>query len=144
MKLELNRIVESGQSTIGELSVDGAFECYTLEDVVRQLGPNGEGKVWGKTAIPAGTYKITNSWSPKFGRMMPRLADVPFFTGILIHKGNVAENTHGCILVGRRFGDNYLHESTAAFEALYKKIADATTAGDEITITVNDRFREGA
>ena len=53
MKLVLQRKWATEVSTIGELSIDGKWECYVLEDVVRPAGV----KIAGKTAIPAGTYK---------------------------------------------------------------------------------------
>ena len=45
MKLTLVRKTLTGKSTIGELSVDGIHQCFTLEDTVR------EKKVFGETAI---------------------------------------------------------------------------------------------
>jgi hypothetical protein len=74
---------------------------------------NGEKKVYGKTAIPYGTYVISmRDRSPKysnyakypyakpFGAYMPRLLNVPEFDGILIHPGTSAEDSYGCIIVG--------------------------------------------
>lgn len=100
MILTLTRYPSSSQATLGELDVDGKPFCYTLEDVERDLGPNGEGKVYGKTAIPPGRYRLDITWSPKFQKMMVAVEDVPFFTGIRIHSGNDADDTLGCILVG--------------------------------------------
>jgi hypothetical protein len=140
MHLALHRVEAVGDATIGEMYLDGTFFCYTLEDVVRDLGPNGEGKVWGKTAIPAGTYEILLSFSPKFQRLMPRLMDVPFFDGILIHKGNTAENTHGCILVGDVRDGATIKQSTAAYERLFPAIAEVAGRGEHTTITITNNF----
>jgi len=140
MELALHRTHVIGEATLGELFVNGVMECFTLEDVVRDLGPNGEGKVYGKTAIPAGTYEVIISLSPKFGRLMPRLVDVPFFTGILIHKGNTEENTHGCILVGDMINQGRLIHSTAAFDRLYPKIVEAIGNHEKVTITITNNF----
>ena len=67
-------------------------------------------KVYGETAIPTGTYKVdVNTISPKFksrtwakpyGGKLPRLIDVPGYEGVLIHAGNKAEDSLGCVLVG--------------------------------------------
>lgn len=123
--------------------MDGTFECYTLEDVVRDLGPNGEGKVWGQTAIPAGTYGVVIDPSPKFGRLMPRLVGVPFFTGILIHKGNTDQNTEGCILVARHIsGPDLVTDATGAFNDLFPKLLAAWNQKNTITITITNDFQE--
>ena len=37
MELELRRLDSSTESTLGALYIDGEFQCFTLEDRVRQL-----------------------------------------------------------------------------------------------------------
>ena len=96
MKLFLKRIYKGPEYTIGRLYIDGKYFCDTLEDTVR---PDGM-KVYGKTAIPAGTYKVELTPSLKFQRLMPLICDVPNFSGVRIHAGNTAEDTDGCVLVG--------------------------------------------
>lgn len=132
MKLVLERSWCGPTCTIGHLLVDGATECFTLEDVVR---PAGE-KVAGKTAIPAGTYSVTITPSRRFQRDLPLVENVPNFDGIRIHPGNTAEDTEGCILVGRTKGPTWVGESKAAFAALFQKIKDALDAGDTVTLEV--------
>ena len=96
MKLTLNRIYKGPEYTIGKLYIDDKYFCDTLEDTVRTDGM----KVYGKTAIPAGTYKIELTESPRFRCLMPLICNVPNFSGIRIHAGNSAEDTDGCVLVG--------------------------------------------
>lgn len=96
MKLLLNRIYKGKDYTIGKLFINNKYFCDTLEDAVR---PDGM-KVYGKTAIPAGTYKVELTESPRFRCLMPLICDVPNFTGVRIHSGNTAEDTDGCVLVG--------------------------------------------
>lgn len=98
MKLSVKRIACKPTYTIGRLYVDGDYFCDTLEDRVRNL--RKEAKVAGQTAIPDGRYKVTITMSPRFGRLLPLLHDVPQFTGVRIHAGNTAKDTQGCILVG--------------------------------------------
>ncbi len=105
MELKLTRNYKKDSYTIGRLYVEGDFFSNTLEDQVRDYS-DPTYKVYGKTAIPYGRYRITMVHSPKFskrygGRKVPLLNDVPDFTGILIHSGNTAEDTDGCILVGQ-------------------------------------------
>lgn len=97
MKLELKRVKynTNPRNTIGHLYIDGKFFCYTLEDEIRMDGV----KVYGKTAIPTGIYKVVVDMSNRFKRLMPRILDVPMFKGIRIHGGNTEEDSHGCPLV---------------------------------------------
>lgn len=90
MNLLVDRIFLGDSYTIGKLYIDGEYLCDTLEDTVRDLKHDGSGKVYGETAIPAGVYAVIVNRSPKFRRMLPRLLNVPFFDGILIHAGNYA------------------------------------------------------
>jgi hypothetical protein len=116
MQLELVRNIFTDKSTIGELSVDGAFECFTLEDPVRPK------KIKGETAIPAGTYEIALTFSNRFQKLLPLLLNVPNFEGIRIHTGNTPKNTLGCILVGQGKGADSLSSSQLAFARLFEKI----------------------
>ena len=106
MEIVVNRIFKGNKYTIGKLYVNGEYICDTLEDVDRGLTQSmslteiKKKKVYSQTAIPVGTYDVEVSKSPKFGRNLPRLQDVPGFTGILIHRGNTASDSAGCILVG--------------------------------------------
>ena len=105
MKLLLERKWPKSTYTIGRLYVDGELFCNTLEDRVADINKNGvfdgdEKKIYSETAIPYGTYKVVYEWSPRFGRNLPRLLNVPSFSGILIHSGNTAKDSSGCILVG--------------------------------------------
>lgn len=103
MKLLLQRDFKGLRYTLGQLFVDQVKFCETLEDAVREVPgvPVDEWKVPGKTAIPAGTYRVTLAPSPRFKKMMIRLLDVPGFDGILIHGANTEGDVDGCIGVGQ-------------------------------------------
>jgi hypothetical protein len=131
MNLTLARKIFTPRSAIGELSVDGDFECYTLEDPVRE-GP----KIPGRTAIPEGRYAIAITWSARFHRELPLVVGVPGFSGVRIHAGNSPEDTEGCILVGRTQATDWIGESRVAFDRLYFKIADAIARGEEIWLEI--------
>lgn len=95
MKVEVKRCFKGAEYTIGHLYIDGAYFCDTLEDTVR----NGV-KIPGKTAIPAGSYKVKKTMSPRFKTILPEILNVPGFTGVRIHSGNTAKDTDGCLLLG--------------------------------------------
>lgn len=134
MELKLLRKYKKPTYTIGTLSVDGAYLCDTLEDRVRDLVT--ERKVKGSTAIPAGRYRIILNWSPRFGKPLPLLLDVPHFEGIRIHAGNTAKDTEGCILVGRNTQPGTVTESKATMADLMQVLTSANNRGDEIWITI--------
>ena len=48
--------------------------------------------------IPAGTYPLARTWSPKFKKLLPIVEDVPDREGIRIHRGTIPEHSTGCIL----------------------------------------------
>lgn len=133
MKLTLLREQLDPDVTIGQLLVDGAFECWTLEDTVRG---EDEPKVYGETAIPFGTYKVVITDSPRFKRPLPLLLNVAGFGGVRIHPGNDAGDTEGCILVGMDREPKRLGHSKLAFDALFAKLAAARALGDEITLEI--------
>lgn len=110
INLFLDRFAKKEKYTIGKLFVDQNKFCDTIEDKVRVLGPNGEGKIWGKTAIPAGKYKVTIApttiklwpeYIKRFGNVLPLLHNVPFFSSIRLHHGTTEENSEGCPIVGK-------------------------------------------
>lgn len=118
-QLELHRKHFSDQCTIGELYLDGKFECFVLEDVVRPT------KIAGETAIPAGRYEVRLTHSERFNRTMPILCEVPGFTGIRIHEGNTKADTRGCLLVGESVGKDIIYKSREAYALLYAKLEKA-------------------
>src|SRR5438067_10476097 len=122
MKLTLVRKTLAGKSTIGELSVDGIHQCFTLEDTVRET------KVFGETAIPSGTYNVIIDHSVHFNKDLPHVLDVKNFEGIRIHSGNAPKDTEGCILVGTQIGQDVIMNSKVAFDALFPKLQKAIAA----------------
>jgi len=123
--LTLIRTDFTDKSTIGELYFNGTFECYTLEDPVRDK------KIYGETAIPKGRYKIDFRWSPKYKRKMPRLLNVKNYIGILIHWGCYPKDTKGCVLVGEIKGKDFIGRSKIAFNRLFERLK-----GKEVEIII--------
>lgn len=134
MKLLLERIKYLEDRTIGRLSIDGVFHFYTLEDTFREIVgvPVEQWKVPGKTAIPMGTYKMVWHDSPRFGKKLPMLVDVPGYKYVLMHAGNYPENTEGCVLVGANYDErgHYITDSRRAVETLLALIGEALDSGN--------------
>ena len=136
MKLTLHRHTFGSVATLGDLFIDGIYFCRTLEDVDRKLECDGE-KVHGQTAIPRGAYDVIIDWSPRFKRELPHVLDVPGFEGIRIHSGNKAEDSEGCILVGRDIlNDNYITDSRNTLLGLMAKLEAVYERGDKIVLEV--------
>ena len=149
MKLTLKRIAKKETYTVGKLYIDGVYFCDTIEDKDRGLYQKQDIqelkkiKVPSKTAIPTGIYKISLSIvSPKYSTKkiyqeickgkVPRLLNVPGYEGVLIHIGNTAEDSAGCILVGQNKVVGKVINSTETFRKLYNKIKSQNNLTIEI------------
>lgn len=153
MNILVDRKWKKSTYTIGRLYIDGVYFCNTLEDKdrgLKQTDPLSKitsTKVYSETAIPTGTYKVLmNVKSPKYstykwyrdlcGGFMPRLDNVPGFSGILIHPGNTALDSSGCLLVGKNTQVGKITDSKNTFAKLYKKMKAAYDKREKITITI--------
>ncbi len=153
MMLTVERRFKCNGYTTGRLLVDGVRFCDTLEDADRGLTDDmtldeiKAKKIKSVTAIPTGVYKVTlNVKSPRFGNKqfyhnvcrgkLPRLLDVKGFEGVLIHCGNTAKDTDGCILVGENKVKGQVVNSQATFRRLYPVLRKAWDAGEAITMEV--------
>ena len=153
LELLLDRKYRKETYTIGNLYVDGEWFCNALEDKDRGLSQTmpleeiNKIKVYGETAIPTGRYEVRmDIVSPKyngvkwykdnFGGRMPRLESVKGFSGILIHSGNTALDSNGCILVGLNKAKGKVLDSRATFQKLWKVLEQARKAGKTICLTV--------
>ena len=134
MELVLKRIALRETYTIGHLYVNGKYFCDTCEDKVRDL--TKESKVYAETAIPYGRYKICLCISPKFKRLLPKLLNVPHFEGVLIHRGNTAADSAGCILVGENKEVGKVLNSTKMEQNLVSMLKKAFDNQEDIYIDI--------
>lgn len=151
MEILLKRQQQGKESTLGILSVDGVFNCFVLEDADRGLGAKMplstiKGlKVFGKTAVPKGRYRIEITYSQRFKKMLPILIGVPGFSGIRLHAGNWVKDTDGCLLAGRSWkkqsGDYMVTDSRKAAGDLQNDIAAAILLGEEVWITIEADYQ---
>ena len=142
MHILVKRVAKRSTYTIGKMYVNNIYFCDTLEDADRGLTQASSVssihkiKIPSKTAIPTGTYKVVVNKSPKFGRMLPRLLNVPGFDGILIHRGNTDKDTSGCILVGENKVIGKVLNSTQYEIKLVSLLSKAQSSGEEVDITI--------
>ena len=149
MELKLKRFSGADESTLGLISVDGRFSCYSLEDQWNVP------KVPGETRIPPGRYEVilridggmNERYADRFDfhKGMLWLQDVPDFTFIYIHTGNTDDHSEGCILVGDGQVQNITERgqvtsSVSAYTRLYKVVTEAILR-EEVWITVEDEER---
>ena len=142
MEIKIKRRYLGKEYTIGSMFVNGEYFSDTLEDKVRDLNKDGdlddagEGKVYAETAIPYGEYEVVVKHSPKFKRMLPRLLNVPHFEGILIHRGNTAKDSAGCILVGENKVKGKVINSTQYEVKITELCLAAQNSGQKIIIAI--------
>ena len=154
MKILIERSWKKEGYTIGKLYVDGVLFSNTLEDKDRGLtsimsiDEIKKIKKSSITAIPTGTYNVRmDIVSPKYsskewfvknchGARVPRLENVPGFEGILIHPGNFASDTDGCILVGKNDVKGMVTKSKEYFLQLYNKMYAAYSKGAKVMVTI--------
>lgn len=158
MTLTLIRSYNSKEYCIGHLYVDGVYMCDTIEDCDRGLDQKMTSsqiksiKKKSITAIPTGTYGITlNVTSPKYSKKkffkefclgkMPRLINVPGYDGILIHTGNTAKDSDGCLLVGYNKVKGQVINSTEAFIKLYNVLKRANERHEGIYIEIKRNYK---
>lgn len=141
MKIDIWRKYRKNGYTIGKLSINGKSICDTLEDTDRGLTQDMSAdaikakKVYGKTAIPTGTYEVTMSYSNRFKKVMPLLLDVKGFEGIRIHSGNIPEDTEGCILCGKNTEVGKVLNSRTYTNLVYNYIQNGL--GEGVTIKIH-------
>ena len=94
--LELIRLAETDQGTLGVLKIQKIPFCCTLElpDLLNAQS---------RSSIPAQQYICQRIQSPKFGETF-QVMDVPGRSAVLFHAGNTAADTEGCILLGQYWG----------------------------------------
>lgn len=132
MKIKTVQFEKGIDYMISRVYVDGVYECYFMEDPLRDV------KIHGITAIPRGTYEIVVTMSDRFKKMLPLLLNVSNYRGVRIHKLNVATETEGCLGPGKRLGSldgkRAVLDSKNAFDALFLKINNALEKGEKVFI----------
>jgi len=136
----VTRVVAGENFTLGRVYLDNVFFCHSCEDEDRFLERSfediAERKVYGRTAIPRGRYKVVTSMSHRFGKVLPEVLDTPGFSGIRIHGGNRAEDSLGCILVGRVRTSSGIAQCAETVQRIIRQIDDAAELGIETWLEI--------
>lgn len=145
----LNRFKRTAAVTLGVMTI-GTSVYFSVEDPVRELtactSKTCIGKVQGNTAIPAGRYRVVDTYSPKFKRNMLMLLNVPGFQGIRIHAaGTYANNykgttdsTEGCLVLGLTGKETSVEQTKQAIERFNAQVRERLAKGDQVWITIKN------
>lgn len=142
MELLVNRMwIDRGplknRYTIGRLSINGKYQCNTMELPVHNLDDKD---MTGKKgyAIPFGEYKIKKRFSPKFKRNVLWITKDSDFNSryILIHAGNTVRDTEGCILVGENNKVGWLSNSRRWEDIVFDMVEKALDKKEEVKLKV--------
>jgi hypothetical protein len=143
MELLLERKYYKKDYIICRLYIDYKYFCDTLEPPYGALTSEMTGRqitivklCSGKLAIPTGSYRVIVNMSPRFKRPLPLLLDIPGFSGIRIHPGNMVKDTEGCILVGWNRHKGMVINSRSAVTLLMDRFAEAEKKGKPVWITI--------
>lgn len=92
-KITLIRNRREGKAVYGRLIFEMRNREYALEKFIMPSLENAD------YLIPAGTYPVERTWSPRFKKFLPLIENVPDRDGIRIHRGTIPEHSKGCILL---------------------------------------------
>jgi predicted neuraminidase len=131
--LLLIRDTFTDKSTMGELFLNGERMCDTLELPYK----DNQKRI---SCIPAGEYSVRirvarESASRDYVHLL--VQDVKDRSYILFHRGNRAEDTRGCILVGQSREQDFVGNSTLAMNLLMKEVLNL--GGENINLIIKNR-----
>lgn len=122
IEITLHRSRPDGKAVRGKMSIP--FE----EPIIVNTLENAD------FLIPAGTYPLERTWSPKFKKLLPIILEVPEREGIRIHRGTMPEHSTGCILTDM-YGMSCIN---VLFNRIEKNASDYETDPEKICITIID------
>jgi hypothetical protein len=149
METKIIRVAQGKESTLSQLYINDIFQCYLLEDKIREV------KIFSETAIPSGVFSLKlNTHGAKnvnykkvFGKLhegMIEISGLPNFNFVYIHTGNTIKETAGCPLCGFGFqfvdGNFQVTQSVAAYKMIYPKLV-ALVKAETNTMIIENNFQ---
>ena len=127
IQIQLQRTRRKGKAIVGKMTIP--FSHFPVaedeQDATVATLENAD------YIIPAGTYHLVRTFSPKFKKQLPLLEDVPDREGIRIHRGSIPEHSKGCILVDMR--------GSALLDIVFNRI-NTFYEDEEVSICITDDF----
>jgi len=148
LELWVYRKILNENSTEGNLYIqqpDKSWKWFShvIEDKVRAKPKEwkSELKVYGKTAISYGRYKVLSTWSGRFKRLLTGIFGVPDFEGIRVHNGTTELSCAGCPIISYKDvagqDSNRLVNDKGAMNDLNNLVLERQKTGD-CWITISD------
>ena len=127
IQIQLQRTRRKGKAIVGKMTIP--FSHFPVaedeQDATVATLENAD------YIIPAGTYHLVRTFSPKFKKQLPLLENVPDREGIRIHRGSIPEHSKGCILVDM--------QGAALLDIVFNRI-NTFYEDEEVFIDVRDDF----
>ena len=124
MDIRIVRDVFTSNAIRGRLFVDGSFQCFTCENLIK--------------SIPDGKYFLKYTFSSRFKRFLPEVYPTSGRSGIRIHAGNSFKDSQGCILVGQTYRGTCVYSSCLALARLCSMIFSDKSNIHSLTILRNE------
>ncbi|MFK7000215.1 DUF5675 family protein [Flavobacterium oreochromis] len=132
--IRLVRKWQTNNSTIGEFTIDGSdIKGYMLEEKGPDTTLSGI-----ERRIPIGTYNLVWHYGSKFkGVLKVYNNQVSQDRAILIHAGNTALQTEGCILPGSIRDKDFVGDSRKKLKEIINYVKEKGIEGAKLIITEN-------
>jgi len=123
---------DSQQGTFGALLIQGEPFCVTLE-------PGDLLNTPFKSSIPAQQYWCKKHYSPLFHDTY-KVLDVPGRSEVLLHPGNTAVDTEGCIVLAQYWGK--LHGNRAVLNSgdTFREFLKIMEPYEEFHLTIKEEY----
>jgi len=130
--VEIIRLEESEQGTIGVVRIDKEVFCFSLE-------PKNKLNKANESCIAQGQYLCHRTNSPKFGETFI-VANVVDRKNILFHAGNLVSDTSGCIVLGQTVGKLRGNRALLNSGATFKKFLHIMDNEQAFHLTITTRY----